>query len=163
MSERHDPRLLEPGHLPTPFSAQQIREATPDGRRVVVRVEPAGQPAAVRATVFTDPDADGVTLVRTTLDADHAPVGEDHRERTTWLELQGHASFPADRSVLERVRLELGGEELTCLRYTVGDGDAVDQYWFAVERPGMPVLLESRRGPELVVRVTVVEDEVGPA
>ncbi|MBM6401298.1 hypothetical protein [Phycicoccus sonneratiae] len=159
----HDPHLLDPRHLPTPFSADEIRAASPDGRTQVVRVEPAGAEASTRRIVYAEAGDAGAVQVRTPLGPDGAPAGESAREAVTWVDLQAHASFPADRTVRERVRLEHPLGDLDCLRYTVTDGDAVDHYWFDLSRPGMPVLVESRRGPDLVVAMTVLSDEVsGP-
>lgn len=157
------PYLLDPRHLPTPFSAAEIRAASPDGRTQVVRVEPAGGPAATREIVYAEGDEQGAVQVRTPLGPDGEPAGEPTREAVTWLDLQAHASFEAARSVRERVRLEHPLGELDCLRYTVTDGDAVDHYWFDLSRPGMPVLVESRRGPALVLTMTVLSDGLGPA
>lgn len=163
MTTEPDPHLLDPQHLPTPFSADEIRAASPDGRTQVVRVEPAGAPAATRRIAYTEAGAEGAVQVRTPLDADGGPAGEPVREAVGWVDLQAHASFPADRTVRERVRLEHPLGDLDCLRYTVTDGDAVDHYWFDLARPGMPVLVESRRGADLVLAMTVLSDEVAPA
>lgn len=154
-----DPHVLEPGHLPTPFTADEIRDASPEGRTLVVRTEPSGAPASTRSIRYTAPDDEGATQVRATI-GDDGGSGEPTRERVTWRELQAHASYPADRTTRERVRLEHPLGALDCLRYTMTDGDAVDAVWFDLSRPGMPVLLESRRGPDLVLRLTVVSDEV---
>ncbi|MGG5258975.1 hypothetical protein [Phycicoccus avicenniae] len=163
MTSAHDPHLLEPDHLPTPFTADEIRYATPEGRTQVVLVEPAGQEPVCRAVRWTQVGPEGAVQVRTPLDADGEPAGEGGSEEVTWRELQAHASFPAVRSSVERVRLEHALGDLDCLRYTVGDGDAVDHYWFDLARPGMPVLLQSARGPERVLTMTVLSDEVRPA
>lgn len=157
-----DSHLVEPAHLPTPFTADEIRQGCPDGRTLVVRVEPAGQAPQTRTVTFVDGDAEGAMQVRAPLGPDGTPGAESGRGRSTWKELQAHASFPAERSTVERAWLEHPLGRLDCLRYTVRDGDAVDTYWFDRARPGMPVLLESRRGSEVVVRVTVLSDEVDP-
>jgi hypothetical protein len=157
-----DPYLAEPGHLPTPFTADQLREGCPDGRTLLVRTEPAGQEAHERVVRFVEGDADGVVQVRSESGPGGSVGPELGRSRSTWRELQAHASYPAGRTTRERVRLEHPLGDLDCLRYTMGDGDAVDQAWFDVDRPGMPVLLESRRGADLLVRVVVLADEVRP-
>ncbi|WP_299444880.1 hypothetical protein [uncultured Phycicoccus sp.] len=157
-----DAHLVEPGHLPTPFTAEEIRRGCPDGRTIVLRVEPAGQPPQTRTVTFVGGDARGTTQVRAPLGADGRPGPETGRDRSTWRSLQAHASFPRERSTVQRARLDHPLGDLDCFRYTVSDGDAVDTYWFDRTRPGMPVLLESRRGSEVVLRVTVVSDEVHP-
>lgn len=155
-----DPHRLDPSHLPTPFTADEIRRGCPDGRTLVIRVEPARQPAQTRTVTFVEGDAEGAVQVRAPLGADGSPGEETGRDRSTWRELQAHASFPAERSTVERARLDHPLGSLDCLRYTVRDGDAVDTYWFDRARPGMPVLLESRRGNAVILAVTVIEDHV---
>jgi hypothetical protein len=157
-----DPHLLDPEHLPTPFSADEIRAGTPAGRTLVVRVDVAGRASSLRATRFDDPDGEGATMSRTPLDEDGEPSDEPARERVTWRRLQEHASFPADHAVRDRAPLHHPLGELECLRYTVTDEDAVDTYWFDVSRPGMPVLVDSQRGGTPVVTMTVLTDEVRP-
>ncbi|NHA67145.1 hypothetical protein [Phycicoccus flavus] len=157
-----DPHRLEAGHLPTPFSADEIRAATPQGRTQVVRTEPLGGAASTRRVRYVEPDAEGVIQVRTSIGEDGEDQDAPVRERVTWRDLQSHASYPADRTSLERARLEHPLGDLDCVRYTMGDGDAVDTVWFDLARPGLPVLLESRRGSDLVLRVTLLSDEVDP-
>lgn len=163
MTTAPDPHVLDPQHLPTPFSAEEIREASPDGRTQVVRVQPVGTTASTREIRYDEGGPEGAVQVRTPLGEDGEPSGEPVREAVSWADLQAHASFEAGRTVRERVRLEHPLGDLDCLRYTVRDGDAVDHYWFDLSRPGMPVLVESRRGSEVVLAMTVVSDEVLPA
>ncbi len=155
-----DPHLLDPDHLPTPYSADEIREGTAEGRTLVVLTEPAGAPGSTRTVRYTECGSDGAVQNRTPVDERGRAVGEPHVSPVSWLELQQHASFPADRTVAERVRLEHPLGDLDCVRYTVGQGDAVDTFWFDVARPGMPVLVDSRKGGQSVLRMTVVADEV---
>ncbi len=162
MTTAPDPHVLDPQHLPTPFSADEIRDGSPDGRTQVVLVEPTGAPAATREIRYVEGGAEGAVQVRTPLGHDGGPAGDPVREAVSWVDLQAHASFEARRTVRERVRLEHPLGDLDCLRYTVSDGDAVDHYWFDLSRPGMPVLVESRRGSDVVLAMTVVTDEVRP-
>jgi hypothetical protein len=157
-----DPHVLDPDHLPTPFSAAQIREGTAPGRTLVVRVDVAGQPSSTRTTRFHDLDDEGATMTRTPLGDDGEPIAEPTSERVTWRRLQEHALYPKDRSVVDRARLDHPLGELDCLRYTVTDGDAVDAYWFDLARPGMPVLVDSRRAGAPVVTMTVLADDIRP-
>lgn len=89
-----DPHVLGPGTAPTPFTADEIRAGCPDGRTITLLVEPAGGPAWQRVNRFVAPDADGATLQRWRIGPDGERVGEIEEARTTWLQLQGHASFP---------------------------------------------------------------------
>lgn len=158
-----DPHVLDPAALPTPFTADEIRDGTPAGRTLVVRVDVSGRPSSLRSTRFEDPDDEGATMVRTPLGTDGEPSEDPTAERVTWRRLQEHALFPAAGAVRERAALTHPLGDLECLRYTVTDEDAVDVYWFDLARPGMPVLVDSRRGGTPVVTMTVLTDEVRPS
>lgn len=54
-----DPRQLHVDHLPTPFTADEIRAGCPPGRTVRCLVVEPGREAHVRVTVFVSGDADG--------------------------------------------------------------------------------------------------------
>lgn len=135
-----DARRVRETDLPTPFGADEIRDATPDGHLVTTVVEEDGTVTAQRRTTFLDGDDTGVTMRLEMLDADGRPVGEPATFRTTWLELQSHASFPAAAAERrwEQVDTPLG--PLECIRYDVR-GDTAMSFWFAVEHPGMPVVM----------------------
>ena len=85
MSSATDPQVLHDGHHPTPSTADEIRDASPDGRTLTV------------------------TTTRDEVDLEHA----------------------------------LG--TLRCLRHPATDGEDVDTLWFDLDRPGMPVRVESAR------------------
>lgn len=156
-----DPHVLADGHLPTPFTADEIRAATPRGRTLTVHHETGGPDATVTSTriTYAQVSADGAVQTRTTEPGEGADAPP--RLEVTWLQLQQHASFPAATTQRERVSLDHVLGRLHCWRYTATDGDAVDTFWFDVARPGMPVLVQSHRGGELVATMTVVADEVG--
>lgn len=78
-----------------PFTAEQIRDATPAGRTYVWRIEAGGKPAVERQLVFTEVDAVGATTVATML-ADGRPVGEPSESQTAWVEFVGHATYAKD-------------------------------------------------------------------
>jgi hypothetical protein len=80
--------------------------------------------------------------------------------RETWLELQAHASFPADRTETAPERIETPLGELDCLRYTVTDGSTVETFWFARTKPGMPIKYMTQEAATVTSVVTVIEDTV---
>lgn len=91
---------------------------------------------------------------------DGTPIDAPESGVATWLEMQGHASTPADCTTIEPTRLETPMGVLDCLRYTVVDGTEVETLWFATALPGMPVRTETRIGGELVAVVRVVGNEM---
>ncbi|MBM6403565.1 hypothetical protein JQN72_04815 [Phycicoccus sp. CSK15P-2] len=161
MTETSDPRVLEPGHLPTPFTADEIRAACPDGRTLVIRTAPAGFPTSLRSVVFAEGDAEGTVMVRTPRRPDGEPDDEPVRERMSWQELQSHGSYPADQTQVQEAPLKHPLGELECLVYTIDDGGGtVDRFWFDRSRPGLPIHIESFRGQHCVLEVTVVVDDM---
>ena len=88
------------------------------------------------------------------------PIGEPTLRRSSWLELQYHASQPACATVIDEVDLESTLRIEACWRYTVSTGDERATFWFAKGRAGMPVQVEERVGGGLVNRSVVFWDEV---
>ncbi|MGV8965821.1 MAG: hypothetical protein ACOH2F_06035 [Cellulomonas sp.] len=117
--------------LPTPFTADEIRSGCPDGRTVRTRDEEG----TVAVSRYVDGDVDGATLESWTEAPDGTPPSEHARTRVTWHQLQQHAAFPTDGTIVreEAIMTPLG--ELECARYDVGDLT----FWFDLHRPGMPV------------------------
>lgn len=155
-----DPHVLAPGQAPTPFTAAEIRARCAVGKTVRVRVEVGGEAPYDRMTTYVECDDSGATIERSALAPDGSMLGDADVDRVTWLDLQSHASFPADDTTIEPERIEtpLGG--LDCLRYTVRDGASEKVLWFAKDLPGMPVRFLTRTGGQVVMTVTVVESNV---
>jgi hypothetical protein len=133
-----DPRVLGAGLAPTPFTADEIRAGCPDGHWLLVRTERAGATSFHR-NGFEQGDPAGCVLTSVVTDASGRPTGDVLRQRASWLDLQTHAAFPAERTTVvpERIRLAFG--ERDCLRYEVVDDGGTSTFWFALEHPGMPV------------------------
>lgn len=140
-----DPHILGPGLLPTPFTADEIRDATGAGKTIEILVESGGT-ASARYNRFRETDAEGATLDRWTADA----PDEVSSNRVTWAELQGHAAFDADTTSVSTESLSLALGEVDCLRYDTADGT----FWFSLAHPGMPVRYESGGERSTVVRIS---------
>lgn len=134
-----DPRVLDPGHAPTPFSAEEIRFGCPESRTVMVQHEYPNTDPKFWRTRFVECGETGPEIVNQQVKADGIPLGPETRMKVTWDELQAHASFPRDDTTIEEVvtRTPLG--DLDCLLYTVSDGVELKKLWFAKALPGMPV------------------------
>src|SRR5688572_8004110 len=65
---------------PTPYTAEQIRDATRPGRAYTWRVEESGKTAIERTIAFTVVDAEGAEITR-----------DGVAKRVTWEELRRHA------------------------------------------------------------------------
>ena len=158
-----DPHQLHPDHLPTPFTAAEIRAGCPPGRTLRFRIERAGEEPVIRVSRYMEVDAEGAVQESWAEDLDGQRRSETERERSTWLELEEHASFP--RSITERVEDELSipAGRFACLRYTRTDPDAVWRFWFARELPGQPVRYEREASGSIVFSATLIDNISGQA
>lgn len=150
-----DERILHVGHAPTPFTADEIRAHCVDGLRVTRAVHGEDE-VTFATTTFRDGDADGVTVEDRAVDRDGAPAGAVQSSRVSWRELQGHASFPADTTVVGEETLTGPLGILLCRRYDVRRESGTSTFWFAIDHPGMPVRWEAGGSVVEVVDLTVV-------
>lgn len=121
-----------------------------------------GETPAFRVIRFIEVDADGAVQEFQAADADGGPIGEVTRRRSTWRELQEHASQPAAATVIDEVDLELPFGTEACWLYTVARADGRACFWFAKRLPGMPVQVEEWIGGELRHRSVVIESRSDP-
>ena len=149
---------LRPDHHPTPFSADQIRDAFVPGRIVRSRVVMAGAEPSVRVREHLRAEAEAGVYRFWTEGPDGQPLDEPEEGASNWLELQGHASMPIDATTIEPVLIEVPMGTFDGLLYTRVDGDTVDRFWFATDRPGAPVRMEEHVGGELVYSSTAIEE-----
>ena len=147
---------LRPDHLPTPFSATQIRAGCPAGRTVRMREETSGEAPTFRRIRFTDVDEEGAVHEVQATDAAGHPLGDSSLGSSTWLQLQEHASQPADATTVEEVVLALPFGDYDCWLYTVRAPDAELRFWFAKQLPGMPVQVEQWTDGELAGRNVMI-------
>jgi hypothetical protein len=152
-----DPHVLEADHLPTPYTAAEIREASPPGLVVRVLHEADGEEPQVTVSRFLPGDDDDSVREQWTETPDGRRLTPPAVRRVPWLGLQAHASFPAATTTRDEATIETPLGTLDCLRYVAGDSDsdAVDTFWFARSLPGMPVLVERRIGFRVVERATM--------
>jgi len=151
-----DPHILGPGLTPTPFTADEIQRGCPVGRTIRLLVEAEGEKPFLRTNRFVACDEVGATIESARLTIDGQPMGPAEASRSTWLELQSHASFQAARTDImpEAINIPLG--VLDCLRYTVSDGSTIKSFWFAREAPGMPVKYIRHEAGRVVSSVTMI-------
>jgi hypothetical protein len=153
---------LQPDHLPTPFSADDIRAASPAGRRIRIRTE-GRDGTTYREVRYLTTDADGATQAFTPTDVEGDPIGPSVERRSRWLDLQEHASFPAGQATVEETHLDVAWGREPCWHYRVSKGEAETRYWFAQRYAGMPVVVESWVDGELVERREMISTTAGPS
>lgn len=157
-----DPHLLDPAHLPTPFSAAEIRDGCRVGRHVrMLVVEGDGKPYIHNIT-FVTCDAEGAVQEFLDESPDGEPLAPKTQRRSTWLQLQGHASMPSATTVREPDTIDIPVGRFECLRYTRTEEDGVSTFWFALASPGLPLKFEER-APDgtLVYSSTCISDTRG--
>ena len=153
-----DPHQLRPDHLPTPFTADELRLGCPPGRTVrSLVIEPGSEPY-IQVTRFVSGNAEGAEQDSWTETPDGVRLTEPRRRRSTWLDFQGHASMPAATTEIAEEEIEIPAGHYACLRYTRRDGDTVNTFWFARSAPGMPLRFEEREHGALVYSSTAIED-----
>lgn len=156
-----DPHQLQPDHLPTPFTADEIRDNFEPGRTVRSLIVTAGAEPYVRVMRVVFADAEGGEHESWTETPDGRVLTEPEGGRSTFLELQAHASMPADATRIDEEAIDIPAGRYECLRYTRTIGDEVDTFWFAKVAPGAPMRFEKRISGELVLSSTAIEDR-GP-
>jgi hypothetical protein len=162
MSLPPESHRLQPDHLPTPFSAEQIREGCPAGRTILMREETPGEATSFRRIRFTQVDEEMAAQVFQATDADGRPIGEPSVRRSTWLELQRHASQPGETATVEEVLLTLPLGVFDCWLYTVRAPGGELRFWFAKELPGMPVQVEEWTDGSLAGRSVMIASDLAP-
>ncbi len=150
---------LRPDHLPTPFSATEIRTGCPAGRIIRIREETPGEAPTFRRIRFTDVDDETAVQEFQATDAAGHPLGDSSLRSSTWLQLQEHASRPADATTVDEVVLALPFGAFDCWLYTVRAPGAELRFWFAKPLPGMPVQVEEWTDGELAGRSVVIAND----
>ncbi|MGZ6213938.1 MAG: hypothetical protein ACXWMG_03195 [Candidatus Limnocylindria bacterium] len=150
---------LQPDHLPTPFSAAEIREGCPAGRTIRIREEAPGEAPSFRRIRFTQVDDWTASQEFQATDADGRPISEPTVRSSTWLDLQRHASQPATATTVDETALTLPFGDWACWRYTVRTPDAELRFWFAKQLPGMPVQVEEWIDGRLAGRSVMIANE----
>jgi hypothetical protein len=133
----------DPTVLPTPFTADEIRDEWIEGFQLVIERRSPSEERLERWTVISA-DEDGALIEYAEIDAFGAVTGVPTVRRSSWRELRDHASFPADRASRERVVRTTPLGELDGWLYIVRDDESgtVNQFFFASALPGAPVAME---------------------
>ena len=157
-----DPHRLDPAHLPTPFTADEIRAACRPGRELRLRVERFGQDPVVHVARYVDGDEERAVQESWDETLGGERLGEPETTSETWLELQAHASFPAVATEVGEETIDIPAGRFACRRYIETVEDGRRSFWFATDLPGQPVRWEIRSGDRLVLSVVLVENTPAP-
>ena len=154
-----DPRVVDPGHAPTPFTVAEIRRGCPEGRRVTVRHVDPNRQSSYWTTTFAECGEAKTVLVNQEIDEQGKPIGEASRFTATWDELQAHASFPVEQTTITRESVATSLGERDCLRYDIDDGERIRTLWFATDLPGLPIKTQEGEGLEARLSTEVIGNE----
>ena len=151
---------------PIPFPADKIRAATSVGRTYVFKVKEGDAEPVLRQMRFTAVSETGGTMEASLRKLTGEALGEPSSENFTWAELEGHAHFPANATVVSQTSLTsaLGTHPCTLYVVTQPEGDhtpMVVSYWFATDLPGAPIRVESKSGETVVMTMEMVEHKAG--
>lgn len=146
--------------LPTPFSAEQIRDEWVAGLEVVMRRRTSSDEAFERWRVVAA-DAEGVEIEVVPVDAAGEPAGEMQTRRSTWTELRDHARYPTSVAARERVTRDTPLGELEGWLYTLSDPKAgtTSELFFADALPGAPVEMTVRSSDQVMFELAQIRHE----
>lgn len=143
-------------YAPPPFPAQLIRAATGEGRSWHFRTTEPGKPATERLLRFAEVGAEGAAFESVAM-VNGASSGAPQRQQVSWEDLEGHAHYAENATVVDDAVVEVPAGRFRCVRYTVkGEGGARMVAWFAATLPGPPVLQVLWRGEREVSRTELL-------
>jgi len=133
---------------PAPFTAEQIKEATKNGRTYRYKVEWPNKPTKEYAITFRKVDEGGAELF----------YGTDQPKRLGWTTLQQQSEFPKDKVKTREEKLKTPAGKFECIVYEVsGENDETLTYYFAKKLPGGPVFFYVERHGKRLRTTTLVE------
>lgn len=133
---------------PAPFTAEQIRAATREGRTYRYKVEVPNHPATERVVTFAKVDDGGAEVF----------AGGPGPKRFAWKTLQQQTEFPKDRVTTREEQYKGPAGKYDCVVYLVrGDDGETTTYYFAKKLPGAPILYFTEHDGTRTKTVTLVE------
>lgn len=151
-------RTMKEGHAPTPFTAEQIRDALPSGTSATFRLEQKGAPVMIQTMEFLNADAEGMEVKMTVTTVKGDAMGEPRTSpKRPWTFFQSHASYEAAKTKITEETIETEAGSFECFVYTVTEApDNVSTYWFARELPGPPVMMRTTANDEVVFKMELM-------
>lgn len=134
--------------FPAPFTAEQIRDATKNGRTYRYKIEIPNKPTKEYVVTFRNVDEGGAEI----------SSGSDSSKRMSWLTLQQHSEFPKDKVSKREEKLKTPAGKFECVVYEVtGDDGEVWTYYFAKKLPGAPVFFYVERNGKRLRTTTLID------
>ena len=144
--------------LPTPFTAEQIRDEWIVDFEVVMRRNGLDGEFLERWRVVAA-DLETVSSEGAVIDAPGEPIDEPQVGRSRWVELRDHAAFPAERGIRSREHRSTALGSFDGWLYVIQDedGEGVTRYFFADALPGAPLQVEAVVGDQVVTVLEQIE------
>lgn len=153
---------MEKDQAPTPFSAAEIRDACPRDRKIVFQVEMFGNPIIYRTTKFASHHDDYTVLENITTGTDGKKIGKTQLVTAKWLDLQAHASFPADQTRISSESYSVPAGTFDCWLYVIkitqGGKTTAKRLWFAKKLPGPPICYEEQVDGKTTYRMIMLKN-----
>jgi hypothetical protein len=144
---------------PTPYSADEIRDAWVEGFAIVTRTRTPDGVSTSRTEVI-EWTTEGAVIIDQQLDTTGAPKGEGTSISVSWEELRAHAVFSKETtSRLRQTRATPLGE-LNGWAYSTVDGEDFTEFFFADGLPGPPAVYSQAVGGEIVFLAEQLERSV---
>ena len=127
-------------YLPTPYTAEQIRDAWQVGFEVTTRTQSADGLVFSRTKVL-EWSEEGFRMSDRAVSEAGVPTDEEVSYYSgSWAELRDHARFPVAKSSRERVQRDAPLGNLEGWLYRVQGEDSESEFFFADGLPGPPVV-----------------------
>ncbi len=141
----------KPTILERPFTAEEIRAEWVPGLRLLLRRTTVEGSVVEKWTVLAA-DEEGVDIESVVVANDLNAEGEPSVNRSTWIELRDHASFPAASATREWVTQSTLLGELDGWLYRVYEEEqgSTQEFFFAASLPGAPVQMRILQGETTV-------------
>lgn len=149
----------------TPYTAEQIRNATHVGRTYEWRVESAGKPSVRRIIQFVEVNEQSAKTVARVLDEKGRELERGQPQAVTWDELRKHAEFPEAQVTIAEQSVQVPAGKFDCWVYTVSEGTgpeaSTSRFFFAKNLPGAPVLFHTDKAGQRVMTSTLIAHKPG--
>jgi hypothetical protein len=155
---------MQSDHAPTPFNAQEIYEGCPRGRKIIFQLETFGKAIMFQSLEFQTVEKDEVVFESITKGSDGKQLGSRKLTVGKWKDLQTHASFPKNQTVITSESYTTPAGTFDCWLYTISDKKKkknVKRLWFAKKLPGPPVCYEEKQDGKVTFKMTMLKTGFG--
>ncbi|HMI87912.1 MAG TPA: hypothetical protein VK550_27705 [Polyangiaceae bacterium] len=152
-----------PDMAPTPYTAEQLRDANRPGTVYRYKIEAAGEPTVIKVMKFTSGgSAESAEVKDESLDQAGQPMAPATVEHTPWEDLRRHGEFPRAALAVQPGSIEVPAGKFEVMVYTVtAPNGEVGKFYFAKSYAGPPVLLSKERAGTRLMTMTLIERKSG--